>query len=249
MTEGEIKIGCCGFGTAKPKYFQMFSVVEIQQTFYQPPNFDTVKRWRDEAPTDFEFTLKCWQLITHEPSSPTYRRLKMPLSEKQKIQIGSFRWTDTVRKAWDTTLQIARLLGADKIIFQCPASFAPTDENKDRMRQFFSHITHSGITCIWEPRGKWQNDEIAALCAELNLIHCVDPFKNKSVTSGLVCRSKNEGGLHYYRLHGITGYRHQYTDKELQDLTQLCAEKAHTYFLFNNVSMWQDAIRFKNMLK
>jgi len=239
MSKAITKIGCCGFGVARPKYFQTLSLVEIQQTFYQPPKSDTVKRWRDEAPVDFEFTLKAWQLITHETTSPTYRRLKMRLSERQRNQVGSFRWTEPVRRAWETTLKVARLLHADKLVLQCPASFAPTSENKDRMREFFTHVQLSNITCIWEPRGKWQNDEIAALCRELNLIHCVDPFKAEPVT----------GGLRYYRLHGTTGYRHEYSDKELLELTQRCAKDAQTYFLFNNVSMWQDAVRFKQLLK
>jgi len=233
------KIGCCGFAASRARYFKEFGVVEIQQTFYQPPRLDTVKRWREEPPEDFEFTLKAWQLITHEPSSPTYRRLKMRLSESQKNQVGSFRWTNETRRAWEQTLQIARTLNADKVVFQCPASFEPTDENKDRMREFFSRIRHSNVTFIWEPRGKWQEDEIAALCEELNLIHCVDPFKNNCVT----------GGLRYYRLHGIGSYKHQYTDEELQELAQLRAKEAETYFLFNNVSMLRDAERFKGLLK
>jgi len=113
MSEAMTKVGCCGFGIARPKYFQTFSVVEIQQSFYQPPKQDTIKRWRDEAPADFEFTLKAWQLITHEASSPTYRRLKQRLSESQKKQVGAFRLTAVVRRAWDTTLQMARILAAN----------------------------------------------------------------------------------------------------------------------------------------
>jgi uncharacterized protein YecE (DUF72 family) len=239
MGKSLTKVGCCGFGVARPTYFEKLSLVEIQQTFYQPPKTDTVKRWREETPIDFEFTLKAWQLITHEISSPTYRRLKMRLSERQKEQVGAFRFTDIVRRAWETTLEIARLLNADKLVFQCPASFAPTDENKDRMCEFFTRIERSGVACVWEPRGKWQSDEIAALCSELNLIHCVDPFKAECVTNG----------LRYYRLHGITGYRHTYTDEELTGLTQRCAKGVDSYFLFNNVSMWQDAVRFKELLE
>jgi len=84
MSNAITKIGCCGFGIARPKYFETFSVAEIQQSFYQPPKPDTVKRWRDEAPIDFEFTLKAWQLITHEASSPTYRRLKEPVRKAEE---------------------------------------------------------------------------------------------------------------------------------------------------------------------
>jgi uncharacterized protein YecE (DUF72 family) len=109
----------------------------------------------------------------------------------------------------------------------------------DRMREFFSQIDRASITCIWEPRGKWQTDQIAELCRELDLVHCVDPFKTESVTAG----------LYYYRLHGITGYRHKYTDDELRDLLQHCAKDAATYYLFNNVSMYRDASGFKELLK
>lgn len=239
MGEPLVRVGCCGFGVARPAYFQRFSLVEIQQTFYQPPKPDIAKRWREEAPDDFEFTLKAWQLITHETSSPTYRRLKMRLSERQKEQVGAFRFTDIVRRAWQTTLEMARLLKADKLVLQCPASFKPTNENRDRMYEFFNRIERTGLTCIWEPRGEWQDNDIAALCSELNLIHCVDPFKAECVTDG----------LRYYRLHGIGGYRHKYTDEELTSLTQRCAKGVDTYFLFNNVGMWQDAVRFRELLE
>lgn len=107
------------------------------------------------------------------------------------------------------------------------------------MRQFFSRIERSGTTWIWEPRGKWQKDEVAALCQELNLIHCVDPFKAECVADT----------LHYYRLHGITGYRHQFTDAELWQLVQQKHKGDATYFLFNNASMHEDAIRFMKLLK
>lgn len=238
MSKTITKVGCCGFPIARPKYFKTFPVVEIQQTFYEPPKPDTAGRWRQEAPADFEFTLKAWQLITHEASSPTYRRLKTALRDDEKKQVGGFRWTDPVRRAWEKTLQIARLLHADKVIFQCPASFAPTSRNKEQISKFFGKIDRCGVTCVWEPRGKWQEQEVSDLCRQLNLVHCVDPFKNECVTYGLC----------YYRLHGITGYRHKYTEAELGELTLRHPKETQTYFLFNNISMQRDAERFMKLL-
>ncbi|MHC4573975.1 MAG: DUF72 domain-containing protein [Planctomycetota bacterium] len=92
---------------------------------------------------------------------------------------------------------------------------------------------------MWEPRGQWQNKEVADLCNELKLLHSVDPFKAGCLTPG----------LRYYRLHGIAGYRHRYSDKQLRQLTRSRAKAAPTYFLFNNVSMLHDAARFKKMLR
>jgi uncharacterized protein YecE (DUF72 family) len=52
-------------------------LVEIQSTFYEiPARIETVKKWREEAPRDFEFTIKAFQVITHDSKSPTYKRLK-----------------------------------------------------------------------------------------------------------------------------------------------------------------------------
>lgn len=239
MAKAAAKVGCCGFPVSWEKYFEALGVVEIQQTFYQPPKPQTARRWRDEAPDGFEFTVKAWQLITHEASSPTYRRLRTPLSEEERRQVDAFRWTDPVRRAWETTLQTARLLGADKVLFQCPAGFKPTQEHKDRMRRFFGGIERGGLVCIWEPRGEWRPEEIAGLCQELNLVHCVDPFQAEPATSG----------LGYYRLHGIGGYRHEYTDGELAQLRGYAAAGSASYFLFNNVTMWDDALRLREVLK
>ena len=234
-----VKVGCCGFPVARSKYYSALPVVEIQQTFYEPPQPETALRWREEAPPEFEFTVKAWQLITHEATSPTYRRLRTPLTEKQKSQAGAFRWNDTVRRAWEATLRIARILRADKVLFQSPARFAPTRENRDRLRQFFQGIDRAGLVLIWEPRGKWEPDDIRTLCRELDLVHCVDPFKDQNVTRGLV----------YWRLHGIDGYRYRYTPADLQRLKEKLPKKGTAYCLFNNVDMWRDARRFRRMIE
>ena len=79
-----VKIGTCGFGRVKrDEYVRLLPVVEIQHTFYHPPEIKTLEKWRAAVPQDFEFTLKAWQMITHESSSPTYKRLKRPLTDQE----------------------------------------------------------------------------------------------------------------------------------------------------------------------
>src|SRR5437868_12565419 len=130
----------CGFTIGRADYFEKFRVVEVQQTFYDPPAFDTLRRWRAEAPPKFEFTMKAWQVITHLGTSNTYRRLKSPFSARNREEAGAFRVNDTTLKAWDTTLKCQKLLRATAILFQCPASFRGTDENVANMRAFFAAI-------------------------------------------------------------------------------------------------------------
>ena len=239
MRRRNIKIGTCGFRISKEAYVQKFSSVEIQHTFYMPPSLSTLKRWRAEMPADFEFTLKAWQLITHESSSPTYRRLKKPMPEKTLLSAGAFRWTAVVREAWATTLESARTLKAKTILFQCPAKFVSTRQNIARMTKFFSSIDRHGLNFVWEPRGSsWTNETIKSLCTELDLWHAVDPFTQQSVTPE-TC---------YFRMHGRVRWRYTYDLAELQELATLLPKTHASYVFFNNISMIDDANSFQRVV-
>jgi len=231
-----IKVGCCGFVVSQQKYFQLFKLIEIQNTFYQLPELRTAQRWRDSAPPGFEFTMKAWQLITHQPSSPTYRRLRIKIDPSRSGNYGRFQPTAEVLEAWDKTGLFARTLGASVMLFQCPASFGPTRDNLSNMRRFFGLIDRQGLRFAWEPRGFWPEGLIAELCEELDLVHCVDPFKN----------TPQSGDFQYFRLHGITGFGYRYSDHDLVRLKGW-AERRPTYLLFNNNSMRDDALRMMKL--
>lgn len=234
-----IKVGCCGFPVKREEYYRRFSVVELQQTFYKLPKVETARRWREEAPPEFEFTLKAWQLITHEPKSPTYRRLGKRLLEKARTKrYGFFRPTDEVFSAWDQTAVIASALEAQVIVFQTPPSFDPTPEHQMNLRRFFSNIDRKGWTMAWEPRGNWPSPTVKGLCEELDLIHGVNPLKEEPLY----------GAIRYFRLHGKTGYRYLHTDEDLRLLRAMCPEGITTYVLFNNMFMAEDAFRFLGLV-
>jgi uncharacterized protein YecE (DUF72 family) len=118
-----LRLGLCGWNGSQKAYYESFDCIEIQSTFYEPPDAKVAHRWRREAPNGFEFCIKAWQLITHTPSSPTYRRLRSPIPAKARDSLGSFRPTDEVWEAWERTLEIAEALQARIILFQCPKSF------------------------------------------------------------------------------------------------------------------------------
>jgi uncharacterized protein YecE (DUF72 family) len=235
-TKFQAQVGCCGFVVAHDQYFRLFKVIEIQQTFYQLPRLQTAEKWRRVAPEEFEFTLKAWQLITHEPSSPTYRRLGKNIEPAAMGEYGSFRPTAAVRDAWARTAMFARALRAKFVVFQCPASFRPTKEHVANLRVFFAEIHRKGLQPVWEPRGAWPNRLVRDLCQELDLIHCVDPFHSEA----------QHGEIQYFRLHGLTGYQYRYTDDDLERLKVWVGKKA-TYVFFNNDRMKEDALRFLEM--
>ena len=200
-----------------------------------------MRRWRALAPGDFEFTIKAWQLITHEAASPTYRRLRSPLADGDRADVGGFRTSPVVLRAWQRTLDCAAILRATAILFQCPASFRPTPENLDRLRAFLGTVERpSGVRMLWEPRGPWPADVVASLCRDLDLVHVVDPFVSTTVTPEQT----------YLRLHGTTGARHVYTDAELEQLAGMLptAPSRPPYVLFNNLPRVDDARRFRALL-
>jgi uncharacterized protein YecE (DUF72 family) len=235
----EVRIGLCGFTMAFADYVREFGVVEVQQTFYEPPADATLLRWRRQAPLRFEFTLKAWQLITHEASSPTYRRLRRPLSAQERRECGGFRSTPVVLDAWNRTLECAQLLRATAVLLQCPRSFRPTPENTRRMREFFATAGRpAGVRILWEPRGPWPAELVLALCRELELVHVVDPLVACTVTPEQT----------YVRLHGSTGARHVYTDDELAAIAASLPDAGTAYVMFNNLPRVGDARRFAALL-
>src|ERR687898_3656368 len=86
-----VRVGLCGFTMGFEDYVREYRLVEVQQTFYEPPRDATMRRWRALAPPDFEFTIKAWQLVTHDASSPTYRRLRTPLTDRDRAEAGGVR--------------------------------------------------------------------------------------------------------------------------------------------------------------
>ncbi len=226
-----VKVGCCGFPVSMREYFKRFEVVEVQKTFYKPPKPETAKKWREMARNSFEFTVKAFQVITHPPSSPTYRKARLKVENG-----GYFKPVSEVFDAWERTKEIAKVLRSKIVVFQTPRSFRESEENVRNMVEFFSSIDGGFIFC-WEPRG-WSSEKVREVCEELDLIHVVDPFVEESVY----------GELKYFRLHGFS-YRHRYSDDELKWLARKVSGGRECYTMFNNVHMLGDATRFIETLK
>ncbi len=234
-----ILVGCCGLAGRQADYYREFPVVEVQRTFYQLPRLSLAEKWRREAPDDFCFTMKAWQLITHRSESPTYRRLKEELTGSPGAY-GDFQATEEVEAAWQRTLEWARGLQAPIIVFQCPRSFRPTDESIRNLRSFFERVERGDMHFVWEPRG-WPDDLVAGLGEELNLVHCVDPLIDET----------QSGPFAYHRLHGLPAYRYRYryTNEDLDRIYQaaldeVAADRHLVYLMFNNWWLHDDARRF-----
>lgn len=242
MDESVIWVGTCGFARSRERTFRELHAVEIQETFYRPVDAARAKRWREAAPEGFLFTVKASQFITHEATSPTYRRAGRAIPEDRRSTYGGFQDTDAVREGWEATRVVAETLDARAIVFQCPGSFTPTPEHLRALYRFFESIETPAVKA-WEPRGFWPTHIVEKACEDLGLVHVVDPFAAEPATSGLA----------YFRLHGSPPgkrpYSYTYTDGDLEQLRTFCAEYDDAYVMFNNRSMADDAVRFRRRVE
>jgi uncharacterized protein YecE (DUF72 family) len=238
-----IVLGCCGWTEGREKYFQDFSAVELQTTFYEPPTPELACKWRSEAPADFAFTMKAWQLITHPASSPTYKRLKHPIHPARALRYGGFQPTEEVHQAWRQTLDIVKAVRAAAVVFQCPPSFVPSEQHVANLRAFFEKIERGEWVAAWEPRGNWPQETVRGLCQDLKLVHCVDPFAGEPAWGKAV----------YFRLHGKGGNNnYKYSAAELKWLCDICRRRlddghSPVYVMFNNIHMRDDALLFRKL--
>lgn len=228
MTMAEmIKVGCCGFPTSMERYFATFSLVELNNTFYQYPRGKTVEGWRGKAPKSFEFTVKAHQDISH----------------KAKLKIG-----EISLQAFSRMKEICRTLNAKILLIQTPNSFKP--DNLEDAQRFFEQINREDLVLVWETRGPaWESKEnhnkLGQILEKLDITHVTDPFRIMPAYAGRIA---------YFRLHGLGEkmYYYQYSDMELQKLRELILpyerNGKEVYVLFNNLSMFEDGMRFKEYL-
>jgi uncharacterized protein YecE (DUF72 family) len=249
----EIKVGCCGFSIRKKAYFETFKLVELQETFYNIPKLESVYKWRNNAPKDFEFTVKAWQVITHPSNSPTWRRIKTKIIESEKQYYGLLKPTRLNFEAWNKTLEVCKALKSKVCLLQTPPQFNCTKENIQNMYEFLSKIQRNNLFIAWEPRGDWKDpsnkESIKKVCEDLKLIHVVDLLRYDPI---ITCE------IVYTRLHGLGlkeyNYSYKYTDEDLKKLLIKIKELEKfgislVYVLFNNVWMGEDAKRFINLLE
>jgi len=245
-----VKVGCCGFPYGMKKYFEQFNLVEVQKTFYNLPRLETVTSWREKAPETFEFTIKAWQVITHPPSSPTWRKAKITISEEKLENYGSLKPTWENLKAWERVLEVAKALKSKIIVLQTPPSFKLSNENIENVKEFFSRIKRDNFIVAWEPRGEWNSYEgLKEILEEYSIVHVVDIFKRMPILH-------SKANIAYIRLHGLNGevnYKYKYKPEDLRLLTEKLIEISGKvkviYVLFNNVYMGEDAKAFKEYCK
>ncbi|MBV9524493.1 MAG: DUF72 domain-containing protein [Candidatus Dormibacteraeota bacterium] len=129
-------------------YAERFAVVEVNNTFYNLPTEDAVRRWHDTAPRDFEYVLKASRYLSH------VRRLREP--------------TDPVR----TMMERFRPLGRSftTMLLQLPPRFHADVGRLDAALAAFPRRIRVAV----EFRdATWFSDEVRAVLRARNAALCV----------------------------------------------------------------------------
>lgn len=240
-----IKIGTCGFPVAMKKIFENLDCVEIQTTFYKLPNIENLKKIKFSAPKNFDFSFKVFQGITHDTKLPTWKRSGLNKDEIKKIEnkVGNLRPTKEVFEYWEIMKEVAKTLDAKFAVIQTPASFKDDEENIKNVNEFFSSIKNDlkKIKVAIEFRG-WKEENVIELAKKFGLIIITDPNLK-------IIKQK----INYFRVHGAYKgkkiiYKYLFSDEELKNLYQKI-KNLNCYLFFNNVYMFNDALRFKSLLQ
>src|SRR5438046_10453988 len=160
------------------------AAVEIQETFYHPVPVARAAKWRARAPPEFRFAVKASQFITHEVSSPTYRRSGRVIPPKDRAAYGNFQDSLPVREGWEATRAVAEALGAHMIVFQTPSTFRPTDANRTRLFRVFESIRTDDTKRI-ELRGGWATHRGTWFCRETGRAHVGHPLADQRAECGI----------------------------------------------------------------
>ncbi len=212
-------------------YSSIFNTVEINSSFYRTPQLATYKKWADDVPDDFQFSLKLSKEITHVPGLET-----APNSMQKFLHPAS---------------GIANKKGC--LLIQFPGKIS-LDHFK-QVEQLLEELKgqdplHEWRTAVEFRNASWYVSETTELLNEYAATMVLHDFAKAkiSVTTALA-------DFIYLRFHGPQGdYRDSYTNHFLeQQATKIrhwIDSGMDVYAYFNNTigNAYENAISLKKML-
>ena len=219
-------------------YSQFFNTVEINSSFYRPPNPGYVYNWLRRVPHDFLFTVKLWQKFTHPKMYEEATGREAVISQED---VNLFNHS------------IEPLYKSGKLGVLL-AQFPPSSKNDRHGQQILNAVirTFSQYRLAVELRHRsWSDDENTAhLLRESNVawVQIDEPKFQSSVAQEIPLTAD----LAYFRFHGRnkemwwkgdneTRYKYLYSPEELNELAgrvQAAGEQTKLTFAFFN-NHWQ----------
>jgi uncharacterized protein YecE (DUF72 family) len=212
-------VGCAGFAVPATRYFKEYLFVEVQETHVAVPGPGTVRRWRREAPSGFEFAM---------------------LGPRQISQDG-FRNGGVSESGLKTLLDMSAELSARTAVFVAPPDYPASRPNKTALKDFLVQVRPHFDTVVFEVSPPWKADEADALAEETDTLSARDPLQ-----AGLSKRGRAYYRLPGPAGHK-SRYEDPAIER-LAEIAQEAPNQSATY-VFANVDMFADARRFKRAMK
>jgi len=219
-------------------YSQFFNTVEINSSFYRPPNPGYVHNWVRRVPDDFLFTVKLWQKFTHPGM---YREAT---GREAVISQGD---VDLFNNGIEPLLQSGKL-GA--LLAQFPPSFK-NDSHGQQILNAVIRTFHQYRLAVELRHRSWSDDRNTAQLlggSNVSWVQIDEPKFQSSVASAVPLTAD----MTYFRFHGRnaemwwkgdseTRYKYLYSPDEISELAERVrvagAGAGLTFAFFNN--HWQ----------
>jgi len=143
-------------------YAKQFPLVEVDSTYYTPPNERNSDLWVARTPPDFTFNIKAFSLLTQHPTRPTalYKDLRPEGDSKKNLYLKDLD-ESTVDSVWERflaalePLHAAGKLGA--VLFQFPQWFPIGRANKHYILECQRRLGPYGI-CVEFRNKTWMSE-------------------------------------------------------------------------------------------
>jgi uncharacterized protein YecE (DUF72 family) len=215
-------------------YSQFFNTVEINSSFYRPPNPGYVYNWVRRTPRDFLFAVKLWQKFTHP---------KMYREATGEEAIISQSDVDQFNYSIEPLLRYGKL-GA--LLAQFPPSFKNDGYGQQILGAVIKTFGHYPLAVELRHRS-WSDDTNIAEFLRINNVSWVQIDEPKFHTS-VASEVPVTADMAYFRFHGRnaemwwqgdseTRYQYLYSSEEiagLADRVKSAAEKTRMLFAFFN---------------
>jgi len=202
-------------------YSEIFNFVEVNYTFYEYPRVQMVETWRRSVPSNFTFSVRCHQDLTHRVG------LK-PVDQAYEVFYHMKTYCD--------------ILKSNYLVLETPSKYVINQENIKDARDFFSSLNLKGIRLVWEYRAP-TTQNVTDLMRDFGIIQCVDFSKEKPVYNLDVTYSRLFGkGKHNI---------YQFTDDELLEIDQKARNTNSKIVVlsYHGARMNTDAVRHLQYLK
>jgi uncharacterized protein YecE (DUF72 family) len=215
-------------------YSQFFNTVEINSSFYRPPNVGYVYNWVKRVPKDFVFTVKLWQKFTHP------KMYKEATGEDAVIIQED---VDLFERSIDPLVKYDKL-GA--LLAQFPPSFKNDGYGQHMLTGIINKFAQYRLA-VELRHVSWSDDKNTAQLLKENNVSWVQIDEPKFKTS-IAEEMPITSDMAYFRFHGRnaemwwkgdteTRYNYLYSANEISELTEkvkAAAEQTKLLFAFFN---------------